>query len=126
MLKEVPATPNQALQLTELNSFAEYRICIYNAYFWEQENVEQSCRQFETVQSGDRAHPIAGPVEQTGGNVETLIGLLTGALVVILTLIIVAVLFWKSNRFSNDKIPDEYPRTSGNHYFLFFSLLCHS
>ena len=42
-------------------------------------------------------------VAEESDDLETIIGLLTGALIVILTLIIVAVMFWRSNRFSTNK-----------------------
>ena len=114
--------------LSDLNSFGQYRICIYNAYFWEQTNFDESCEEFLTVRSISKS-AAANAGDSNGGNLETLIGLMTGALVVILSLIIVAVLFWKSNRFSTGKMPDDYPRTTGNYQsncfnsqtpFLFF------
>jgi len=118
VLKEVPVNSpleEMALQIEDLDSFDKYRVCIYNAYFWEQSNVDDSCVEFETTRSAtSRSAAVDMDGNNNGGNLETLIGLMTGALVVILSLIIVAVLFWKSNRFSTGKMHDEYPRTTGN------------
>lgn len=115
VLKEIPVhAPLEGMVLSDLNSFGQYRICIYNAYFWEQTNFDESCEEFLTVRSISKS-AAANAGDSNGGNLETLIGLMTGALVVILSLIIVAVLFWKSNRFSTGKMPDDYPRTTGNY-----------
>jgi predicted membrane protein len=54
-------------------------------------------------------------VAEEADDLETIIGLLTGALIVILSLIIVAVLFWRSNRFANNK--DHQPQGNNHYYF---------
>ena len=101
------------MALTELNSFNQYRVCISNSYLWEQSDYFESCEDFEPLSTAVLARPEKVEKSESGGNVETLIGLLTGALIVILSLIIVAVLFWKSNKFNNDKIQQTYPKTTG-------------
>ena len=65
------------------------------------------CKEFELI-SNEADSNIAEVYEEVvipaqNDDLETIIGLLTGALIVILSLIIVAVLFWRSNRYSNDK-----------------------
>lgn len=103
------------MELENLNNFQIYRVCISNSYLWEQSDYFESCKDFEPLSAISRSEKVEK--SESGANVETLIGLLTGALIVILSLIIVAVLFWKSNKFSNDKMHESYPKTTGKLLF---------
>ena len=119
-MKEVEVATPAEVNFDELVEGVTYRVCLYNGYYWEQDN-SSFCKEFTlgTSIATDRGTvPNQGTstgtdatgevyeevvVTTDGNNLETIIGLLTGALIVILSLIIVAVLFWRSNKFSNTK-----------------------
>ena len=94
-------------RLRDLRAGETYRVCLYNEYYLGMDYEQNFCKEFELI-SNEADSNIAEVYEEVvipaqNDDLETIIGLLTGALIVILSLIIVAVLFWRSNRYSNDK-----------------------
>ena len=95
-------------RLRDLRAGETYRICLYNEYYLGMDYEKNFCKEFELISNDQADSNIAEVYEEVvipaqNDDLETIIGLLTGALIVILSLIIVAVLFWRSNRYSNDK-----------------------
>ena len=112
-VRELPVYTPLEHTLSGLHHDVKYRVCLYNGYYWLQSD-NSYCKDF-TIPSVNPLNDVTQyAVAEESDDLETIIGLLTGALIVILTLIIVAVLFWRSNRFSNNK--DHQPQ--GNNHFI--------
>ena len=101
--------------LTGLHFDVKYRVCLYNGYYWLQSDSTY-CKDFIIPSTPGPLNDVTQyAVAEEADDLETIIGLLTGALIVILSLIIVAVLFWRSNRFANNK--DHQPQGNNHYYF---------
>ena len=106
-IKEMTVVSPLEHRLRDLRAGETYRVCLYNEYYLGMDYEQNFCKEFELI-SNEADSNIAEVYEEVvipaqNDDLETIIGLLTGALIVILSLIIVAVLFWRSNRYSNDK-----------------------
>ena len=101
--------------LTGLHFDVKYRVCLYNGYYWLQSDSTY-CKDFTIPSTPGPLNDVTQyAVAEEADDLETIIGLLTGALIVILSLIIVSVLFWRSNRFANNK--DHQPQGNNHYYF---------
>ena len=98
-------------RLSGLHHGQIYRVCLYNSYYWEQTEYQGEANLCQEFQLPSTLSSTAKGIDEAAEKIlisetdelETIIGLLTGALIVILLLIVVAVLFWRSNRFANNK-----------------------
>ena len=86
-----------------LESNVLYEVCLYNSYLYRStfDVPPSACRQIRTSDALD-ADSIVATANQKAGNMETIIGLVTGALIVVLTLAIVTLLCWRK-RFPMEK-----------------------
>ena len=89
---------------SNIKSGKVYIVCLYNSYIYR--NVadipSSSCQQIKTTSQSD-SDPLVVSTNQNSANIETIIGLVTGALIVIMTLAIVTLLCWRNKRFSMEK-----------------------
>lgn len=81
-----------------------YLVCLYNSYVHRNiaDIPTSSCQQVRTSLPAN-ADPVVATPNQSSANIETIIGLVTGALIVIMTLAIVTLLCWRNKRFSMEK-----------------------
>lgn len=81
-----------------------YQVCLYNSYVYRtvSDIPSSSCMNVEVHKSSNANPVVATPSQQTA-NYETIIGLVTGALIVLLILAIVTLLCWRNKRFIHEK-----------------------
>jgi len=89
---------------SNLKSDQMYLICLYNSYIYRNivDIPPSSCQQVTTSKTSD-SDPVVQRSNKNSANLETIIGLVTGALIVIMTLAIVTLLCWRNKRFSMEK-----------------------
>jgi hypothetical protein len=113
LIESKSITPGSTRTIAGLGEYPEYQICIESPYTWDQEDFASPCQSVtpRVFSSSTKSEKVSTAVTD---DVETIIGLVTGGLIVILSLIIVAVLFYKSKRFPSSKFSETTFLPSGS------------